>query len=41
MKGQQFQINTEKATFTLFVEGLIGGQTKALLLDIHLNSSWQ
>ena len=36
MKGQEFHINTERATITVFVDGQTGGQIKALLFSIHL-----
>ena len=39
VKGQQFPVNTERSSFTVFVEGHSGGQIKALLLCIHFNSS--
>ena len=32
MKGQHFQINTERSSFTLCVQGQTGGQIEALLV---------
>ena len=39
MKGQQYQINTERSTFIFCVHGQTGGQIKALLVGINLNTS--